>query len=180
MKKLVLCLLMLCLVFGLAACGEDTNPDGTQKPGETTGNGANVQAHPNAPSVTIKGTKIQMFAEATPVLEALGDAKSVMETPSCAFPGESDKLYTYDSYVIQTYMQDGKEYIFSLWFLDDMVKTDEGVKIGDSKATVEAVYGADSFNGANAYLVSKDGGELQIIMKDDAVSEILYTVVLGQ
>ncbi len=178
MKKLVICLLMLCLVFSLAACSGDANTDGTQNPGSVTE--PDAAGHPDAPSVTLSGTKLQLFAEAAPVLTALGDAKSVNETPSCAFPGESDKLYTYDSFVVQTYMQDGKEYIYSFWFLDDMVKTDEGIKIGDSKATAEAAYGADTFNGVNAYLVNKDGGELQVILKDDVVSQILYTIVLGQ
>ena len=61
--------------------------------------------------------------------------------------------------------------------VDDTVKTEEGISIGDSKEKVEEVYGADSFNGVNAYQVSGGEMSLTIIMDNDKVSSIQYAAI---
>ena len=179
MKKFILCLMMLCMLFSLAACGTDT-PDttGPQGSSSTNSDGNNVQEHPNAPSLTVNGTKLQLYAKAEPILKALGTANSVNELPTCAI-GEMDRQYAYDSFYVQTYSLEGVEYIFSFWFADDLIKTDEGVKIGDTKEAVEAAYGAAAFDGTNCYVITSDGGELRLILKDGVVSSISYTVIVG-
>ena len=43
-----------------------------------------------------------------------------------------DRIYKYENYEITTYARDGKERIQSIYLLNDMVKTEEDVKITDS------------------------------------------------
>ncbi len=176
MKKLILILLALCTVLSLAACGPAANNQ--TSPSETTGKPGDYDYH-NALGFTYNGTKIQLHAPAEEILAALGAYKSCTEEPSCAFDDGMDKTYTYDSFVLQTYPLAGKDYVYSFWFQDDLVKTDEGIKIGDDQATVEAAYGADAYNGKNAYIIRKDDGELSVILKDGVVQSITFAVVLG-
>ena len=43
---------------------------------------------------------------------------------------------------------------------------------------MEAAYGADTFNGTNAYVIKKGEGNLTIIMKDGVVNSIQYAIIL--
>ena len=56
------------------------------------------------------------------------------------------------------------------------METDEGICIGSSKADVEAAYGADNYNGTNAFTVKKGSGTLTIILESDVVTSIQYTI----
>jgi len=123
-----------------------------------------------------KGTNIDMKAEAAPNCEALGDAKSYTEETSCAFDG-LDKNYTFSSFIMTTYPDGDKDRVNSITLLDDTVSTTDGISIGDSKEKVEEVYGADAFNGVNAYIMTEGDAQLTIIIDSDKVSSIQYTAV---
>ena len=125
---------------------------------------------------TYKGTPITMKAEAAPICEALGDAKSYTEETSCAFDG-LDKNYTFTSFIMTTYPDGDKDRVKSLTLLDDTVSTADKISIGDSKEKVEEVYGADSFNGVNAYILTEGDAQLTVIIDGDKVSSIQYTAV---
>jgi hypothetical protein len=125
-----------------------------------------------------EGTEIRLHADMAPILEKLGQPKKYTESASCAFEG-LDKTYTYDSFVIQTYPQGDKDYVYCFWFVDDFAQTNEGIKIGDSQDKVETAYGAESFNGSNAYTLTKGDGVFTVIIKDGVVSSIQYAVSIG-
>lgn len=162
MKKIISLLAVLCLVLCFAGCGadepntEDTNPPA--EPGFT---------------FTYNGTEIAINAPAEPIIAALGEPKSYTEETSCAFTG-LDKTYFYGSFYMTTYPENGKDFVFSIWFADDSVATAEGVYVGASQAEVEAAYGAESFNGANAYILTKGSTKLTVILEDGAVTSIQY------
>ena len=175
MKKIVICLLAVCLLLSLAACttggSESSTPNNTNS--DTTEPG-----HENAFSFTYQGTEIRLYAPAEPIVAALGEPKSYTEETSCAFEG-LDKTYYYGSFYLDTYPQDGKDFVYGFWFVDDSIQTNEGIRIGASKAQVESAYGAAAFNGANAYVVKRDGGVLTVILENDVVSSIQYSISLG-
>ncbi|MBQ9030457.1 MAG: hypothetical protein IJ106_03275 [Parasporobacterium sp.] len=123
-----------------------------------------------------KGTNIALKAEAAAICEALGDAKSYTEETSCAFDG-LDKNYTYTSFIMTTYPDGDRDRVNSITLLDDTVSTFDGISIGDSKDKVEEVYGADSFNGVNAYIMTDGDAQLTVIIDGDKVSSIQYTAV---
>ena len=120
-----------------------------------------------------QGVAISPHGDAAPVIEALGDPKSYTEESSCAFEG-LDKTYYYGPFYLSTYPMDGKDYIYTLWFADDTVATEEGIRIGSNQADVESVYGAYSFNGTNAYALIKGNSKLMLLITEGEVSAIRY------
>ena len=192
MKKIIYLLIAAVLAAGfLTACGSDnknttkeTDATTTQAAGnETTDAAADDKADDGQTATAAdrytfvyKGTNIVMKAEAAPICEALGDAKSYTEETSCAFDG-LDKNYTYTSFIMTTYPDGDKDRVNSVTLLDDTVSTTDGICIGDSKEKVENVYGADSFNDVNAYIMTEGDAQLTIILDGDKVSSIQYTAV---
>lgn len=126
---------------------------------------------------TYNGTKITLGAEAAPIIDALGEPRSYTEEPSCAFDG-MDKTYYYGSFYLSTYPMEDKDYVYNLWFADDGLATDEGIRIGSSRSQVEDAYGKECFNGTNSFMLTKGQSKLVILIEDGKVSSIRYEVIL--
>lgn len=160
MKRISLFLLAAIMLLSLVGCGStDIDP-----PEENF-------------SFTYNGTRITLGAEAAPIIDALGEPRSYTEEPSCAFDG-MDKTYYYGSFYLSSYPLDGKDYVYSIWFADDSVATNDGIRIGTTKAQVEAICGADCFNGTNAYTQPQGNTKLTILMEDGMVSSIQYELII--
>lgn len=162
MKKRILTLIMVAALGLMTACGSD---NGTTP----TGTGSSVESKY---SYVHEGKKITIGEKAEDVLEKLGEATSEYTATSCAFEGE-DHFYTYGtSLQIVTSKVNGKEVLTTIQLLDDLVKTPEGVRIGDSDATVAKAYG----EGSNGRYAVKDGKtSLVVVTKNDEVIAITYT-----
>ena len=94
--------------------------------------------------------------------------------PNSVVTAELDKTYYYGSFYLATYPMDGKDYVYTLWFADDTVATADGIRIGSTQAQVETVYGADAFNGTNAFEMTKGSSKLTILITDGIVSGVRY------
>ena len=173
MKKIFALILALTMVLTLAACGGQTAPETTAPVAGTT----TTQPDASSWKYTVQGVDILMHAEAAPILEALGEPVSYTEEASCAFTG-LDKTYYYGGFYLQTYPIGEKDYIFSAWLVDDSSTTPEGIYIGATQAEVEAAYGAEGFNGSNAYVMTGTTSTLTIILTDGLVSSIQYDAVV--
>ena len=174
MKRLIALLAVLCMALSFAACSAPQ----TAEPEETSPDMGNP-GDPEAYYFTYKGTEIRLNADMEVILNALGEPKNYKESASCAFEG-LDKTYSYGSFVVETYPKGEKDYVYRFWFLDDLVKTAEGIKRGDTKEAVEAVYGADAYNGRNAFVLEKKNYKMTIILnKDGVVDSIEYSIVIG-
>ena len=123
-----------------------------------------------------EGTEIAMGAAGAEVLGALGEAKSVNESPSCAFEGV-DRTYYYGSFYLTTCPGKKGEVISGLWFADDTVATPEGIRIGSSREDVEKAYGTGGFNGVNAWYLTGKQGKLTVILIDGVVGSVQYEAV---
>ncbi len=176
MKKILTLILALAMVLSLAACGGSETPTGNTGNSETPNIPNNTGAETY--SYTYKGVELKLYAEAAPVIAALGEPVKYSESASCAFDG-LDKNYYYGNLYIDTYPENGKDYIYGWWFADDTLTTAEGIYIGSSQADVEAAYGADTFNGTNAYVIKKGEGNLTVILKDGVVNSIQYAIILN-
>ena len=172
MKKIFALILALTMVLTLAACGGETAP-------ETTAPAAKAPMAPDASSwkYTVRGVDILMHAEAGPILEALGEPVSYTEEASCAFTG-LDKTYYFGGFYLQTYPLNDVDYVYSVWLVDDSSTTPEGVYIGASQAEVEAAYGAEGFNGSNAYIYTSSTATLTILVENGVVTSIQYDAVV--
>lgn len=159
MKKIMVLLTFL-LLCNLVGCDTARGTDPKQSDKEE------ITFHYN-------GVEIKMNAEASPVLEQLGEPKSCTEEASCAFEG-LDRTYYYGSFYLKTYENAGKEYILSLWLADDGAQTDDHITIGMSKNQVEQVHGENCFEGSNSMTVKSGNTKLTIILDDDYVTSIQY------
>ena len=177
MKKLICLILVMAAIFCFAACGSTETNAGTTNTGTSSQGGSVPVAAEDGFIFTTNGTKIVMHAEATDIIAALGEPTTYTEEASCAFTG-MDKTYFYGSYYVQTYPMGDKDYIYGVWFADDSVATAEGVYVGMPQADVEAAYGAENFNGSNAYIMTKGESTLTVILKDGVVSSIQYDAVV--
>lgn len=177
MKKIIACIMALCLMFCFAACGGNTTPapNGTQPQGGSNAP-ANAEQTSNF-SFTHKGVEIKLSQPAQPIIEKLGEPMKYTESASCAFDG-LDKSYYYGSFYLETYPQGNEDFVYGWWFADDSVSTPEGIYIGASKADVDAAYGAENFNGTNAYDIKDGNGKLTIILDKDVVTSIQYNLIV--
>lgn len=115
-------------------------------------------------------------AAAEPIIEALGQPNSYTEETSCAFDG-LDKTYVYSGFSFTTYPDNGKDYIHTIWFTDDSAVTEEGLYIGASQQAVDNAYGAEHWNGINAYILTSENVRLTILLTDGFVSSVKYEAV---
>ena len=181
-RKICLAIAMIMSAVALTACGSSS--DNTSTTAETTTAAAAADEATTAAAAsstdqyafTYKGTVISMKADAASIIEALGEPKSYTEETSCAFEG-LDKNYTYTSFILTTYPDGDTDRVNSLTLKDDTVSTADGICIGDSKDKVEEVYGADAFNGVNAYIITEADASLTVILENDKVSSIQYNAV---
>lgn len=163
MKKIISLILAMLMLLTFAGCGG--NGDDTSSPKEA------------GYTFTANGVKIAMSDEASAIISALGDPISYTEETSCAFEG-LDKTYYYGGFYLTTYPENDKDYVFSVWFQDDSVETEEGLYIGSSKADVERIYGAEGVSGDNSYVYTKGSSKLTVILTNDVVSSIQYEAVV--
>lgn len=96
-----------------------------------------------------------------------------MELSSCAFDG-NDKVYTYENMEITVSPLDGKDIVYSVYFLNDRITTKEGVKITDDKETMIETYGENYKNINNKYSYLKGEVLLSFIIENDVIISIEY------
>ncbi|MBQ7335469.1 MAG: hypothetical protein IJW92_03215 [Clostridia bacterium] len=121
------------------------------------------------------GITVAINAEAEPILTALGTPNAYDESPSCAFEG-LDKVYSYAGFRIQTYPLNGKDYIYMVYIEDDSVAlTQEGIRVGDSRATVIEAYGEADTATSTALIYRGKGMTLEFLLTaNGTVSTIKY------
>lgn len=122
------------------------------------------------------GVLMGMHEDAVHVLPALGDADNYYETPSCAFLG-MDRQYTYSGYMITTYEENGREYLYDIYFLDETISTPEGIRIGSKEEEMIAAYGEGYIEDFGMYTYVKEQSKLQFLVVDGMVTSIDYTAL---
>lgn len=183
--KKIMALLLAVMMLGLTACGgsdDSSSSDTSDSTSEDTAADTSADTSEDTSEedaaeglgyvFEYNGVSVVIDAEAADILEGLGEEKSYYEAASCAFDG-LDKIYTYDSFEIDTYPTDDVDYISAVILKDDLVSTAEGVAIGDSQDDVTAAYGEGTEE--DGYLVYyKDDMKLRFIIEDGVVTSIEY------
>ena len=119
---------------------------------------------------------IEMNADASAVVEELGEANDYFESESCAFEG-LDKVYSYPGFQLKTYPVDDKDYVLSVVFMDDTVSTDEGISIGSTKDEVTEAYGEPSSESSTEMVYEKGDTELKVGLDGDSVATLEIAAV---
>lgn len=197
MKKNILKVLVpaVMLCFALTACGEDatqTTKDysGTIQTGNSTnGNDADVSGETQQTgndetdatpvstevfSFTYNGTKISINGDMDAVMAEIGEPNSTYVETTCAFEGcEND--YTYGSFEVDENEMTDKSYISRIYLLDDLVSTEEGLKIGMTKDDAISIYGTPDEETDGDIKYYKGDSMLDIILSETGtVSSIMY------
>lgn len=185
MKKLIAIALALVLALSLAACGAEENPNEdmviTRGPDEVQSEDQpQEQEQEEVTSGTVyafthEGVKLVPGADFDPGV--LGEASSLYEVPSCAIEG-TDNVYNYDSFEITAYDDGTGEVIYSIYFLDPNLTTDEGLAMGDDEAKVIELYGESYTEDGTARVYTGEGSQLYLIMQDGVVASIEYRMIV--
>lgn len=168
-KKCLLATAMMILCAGLTACSGDSKSEGTQPQTQQE-----VQASTGY-VYTSKGLTIKIDGSVTEYVDKLGEPTGYYEAKSCAFDG-MDKFWYYDGFTLQGYQKDGADLLYAITFDDDTVKTEEGVKIGDSKDKMTSAYGTDYSQDGTVYSYASGNMNLQFTVKDDVIMGITYAL----
>lgn len=185
MKKIVLVLFLALLVAG---CGKenpgssatDTTPTPVEQKDTQNQDKTNESASKDKATEAkgyvfeYNGVKVGMDMEAGPIIDALGKDYTYFEAPSCAFEG-LDKTYGYGSFEIDTYEQDGKDYISGVFFCDDLIETPEGVALFETKADMIAAYGEGYKEEYGMLVYEKEETKLKFILDGDEITSIEYS-----
>lgn len=166
MKKLFSIVSVLVLCLSLASCG-GSDKDTASDASSTVGGSSEGYVF------TANGVDIRVGDVADGVIAKLGSDYTYTEEASCFFEGSTDKNYTYANFSVTT-SNNGSDFICYVKLLNDLVKTPEGIAIGDSADDVTAKYG-DGFTESGSYRVYKKGNmSLKFQLADNEVTSVIY------
>ena len=167
------------MAFAVFGCSSDDVEDPVAIGGQTTiasdgnGNGAGNVSADDTYRFTYSGTSIVMNTDVAPVLASLGDDYTYFESDSCAYQGK-DKIYTYPLFVIYTYPDGDTDMVSSVEFKSDVVATEEGLRIGQTKDDVIAAYGDGYQESSNVLKYTKGECVLSFVLDGNEVAGIVY------
>ena len=158
MKKFLIYFLLVATVFSFVACKDNNTPPAEE--GKTY-------------TFTSGSTKIVIDADVAPILAALGEWRDYRESPSCGFPG-LEKFYTYGGFEINTYPVEEKDLVYMIRIYDDTVATEEGIRIGSTKAAVIEDYGTPDKQEDTLLQYNTSKMFLQFLLNEGIVTTIYY------
>lgn len=99
---------------------------------------------------------------------------TISEIASCAFDG-TDKVYTYENLELVVANAEGKETVYSVYFINDIPETKEGIKLASSKEEMIQKYGEEYEIGlGNKYTYTKGNVELSFTIENEVITGIEY------
>lgn len=172
MKKITIALMAILILTTGCTAKEDNKEN----------NNSNVNSQ-EVGKKEVKGTITYEGADVTPGKsfneKSIAETAQKSELPSCALEG-MDHVYRYSNVEITANVKDGKETIYSVYFITEDAKTPEGVGIGDSKDKMINTYGNGYTNDVSVYTYLSDNGKVNINfqIENDVITSIDYTQVI--
>jgi hypothetical protein len=188
MKKYIAMLLALMMVLCLTACGEE-EPAGEQQitlGAEVTEatKGADATEAPEQGGEIVPGGAVFCFNyEGVDIIpgeafdaSVLPEAASVYEVPSCALVG-TDNLYNYETFEVTAFNEGNGEFVYSIYFIDPNLTTNEGLALGDGMDKVVELYGEGYENLDGELVYTNMNTQLRLIVENDVVVSIEFRMV---
>ena len=183
MKKFAVIMLAIIMVIALCGCGDDpgksnSSNNSNSSPADNSANTVPSGDPSGEPKYELIYGGVNVFPGCEydeKALSALEPAFS--EIPGCAL-GTTDKLYTFADVELQVAEMSGKEVVYSAYFISMDLSTPEGVSIGTTKDKVLEAYGKDYTTLGDQMTYTLDGVTLNIIVQNDMVTSIEYTMIL--
>ena len=195
MKKSVLLLSMILLLLVSVACGGQGGntdvPDPVGEPATGDENEAGQDGSPDAaaPEDAVVNDEpepaefafmyndvlIKMNQNMKEVISELGEPSGYLDAPSCAFDG-MDRIFSYPNIQIYTYPVGDEDFIHTIGFINDTLRTTEGgIRLGSNIDDVLNAYGDDEYEYETGMYTFKRGlTRLEFIVTDDEVRGISY------
>ena len=164
MKKILLVLLAVLILFSCAACG-------SEKAGSFGAKDI---------SLVVNGKAVTTDMSVADILSILGSDYDYAEAVSCVYEG-MDKTYTYSEAILYTYPDGDEERLMELYCSGDDVKTSRGIGLGASRDDVIAAYGepTSEFGITMSYELEASGdmlpASLYFLIRNDTVQAISIT-----
>ena len=157
--------------------GNNETPAAQEQPqqnNETPVDNGNANTQPAAQEV--KFSTDDLLKNAADIIAALGGSPVTSTASACTTNGCDVKTYDYAGELkIQCYIDGGVEYFFDYDILGGNYATSKGIKVGSSRADVEAAYGAGEESG-NMLIYNDGAKQLIFTLNGDTVSEIDFYV----
>ena len=179
MKRIFVLILALVAVLCLCACGGSGNADAEIIGGGAQGGSVDMgQAPEDAKEDTADEGVYSFTFEGTELIpgekfdaSVLPEAQNVFTVPSCALEG-TDNVYSYGTIEVTAYNEGEGEYIYSVYFVDANITTNEGLALGDTKDKVIELYGENFTDNNGEYTYKKGNTLLVIVFQNDTVLSI--------
>ena len=170
MKRIFALLLCLILTLGFAACGEGSDNKGNEQNGNQNTSSLNFY-------INYKNVKIELGADATSLISALGTPVTQSEMGACGDLGTVTK-YVYDEIELFVLKSGDKATVDQITLKNDLVKTPDGVTIGSSKDDVLSACGKGYAKCDDGEIRYTSGNKnLKFTLRDGAVVGINYLVL---
>lgn len=165
---------IMLLLFFVSACSgkEQGNPAGATPTPDNPGMTEEIPFR-NGYELVFRNVRIVVDDAVSGVIEQLGSPDDSFKAPNCALDGYI-RTYRYGSIEIDTYEQDGEEYISGIYFKDDTVKTEEGAYLFMPKNKLFELYGNDYSEEMGMLVYYKDRMKLKFLIENDEVISIQY------
>lgn len=157
--------------------GAANNNDAGAQQQEQQQNNTPAETPSEAPKKDMQFSIDDLLKNGADIIAALGNPDSTSISPACTTNGCDIKEYKYPDLEVQCYIDNNVEYICFISIKGGDYATTKGIKVGSSRADVEAAYGAGEETGG--MIVYADGNkEMDITYNGDTVSAIeFYTAV---
>ena len=111
------------------------------------------------------------------VIGKLGDAKSVLDVPSCAHDG-TDRVYTYNNFTLSVYTATGsdKGYISDVLLISDLIGTPEGLEIGMDVEKARELYGDADKETDTTWIYKRGTSQLMLTLNGTKIISIEYMI----
>jgi len=157
--------------------GNDPDPTPTpanENNGNNNGDTDNTPVEPPDFFFKIGDVIINLDENISYVIDKLGEPIGIQVLPSCAFDGD-DRIYRYPGADLYTYPSGDKDFIHTIVFFDDTVRTAEGgVRLGSRLQTVLDAYGEDYQLESGMYTFTRGDTLLEFLIEDNEVIGIQY------
>ena len=151
----------------------NNNNNAGEQPQEQQQNNETPAAQNEPEKKEVKFGFENLLQNAADTIAALGNPNSTETAAACT--NNDVKIYHYPDLDIQCYIDGGAEYIWDYDFKGGDYTTSKGIKVGSSRADVEAAYGTGEESG-NTLIYTDGDKQLIFTMNGDTVSEIDFYV----
>ena len=167
---------------GLVVLASETETSSVPSESKTSEAGAQTSASSETKAAVTgyyfeyKGVQVKPGMNADEVVSAIDDEYDKFEAESCAAQGLAI-TYTYGGgvFTIYTEDEDGAAVVKMITVFKPDVATPEGIKVGDAREQVEAVYGKAAMSDDDSSEYIKDGIEVSFVFDSGVVEMINYS-----